>query len=351
MLTSRKGLILSIDTLLGIDLGLYEERIRNAQIAVFCRETDLHSHRIADGLNQICRNLHLVSDPLEYMHHIRSGHWDMIVNTDYTDRGDSGILSAVAEAAGQHITGNSWQAVGYMWDKHVTKQILNSQSILTPLGVRCDLRVPAWRDNLVTLLRKTGTQYPLIVKPASSFGSYGVSMITSEDELVEAARNAGEFCHAIVAEQFEQGQEFTVCVLGTAPRLVALEPARIEPKDAPFITRDVKANHVERFGVHWDSPNADMALLQQVAQTCHAATGADCITRTDLIVTNRGPVVLEVNANPVLNPWSPISRAAERAGMAYTQVLTLWLALSWQREGMFSGLRCPRPYEGRKPTD
>ena len=80
----------------------------------------------------------------------------------------------------------------------------------------------------------------------------------------------------------------------------------VEARDLGFIYTQVNADQLEE--------------VQQLAVRCHELLVCDGLSRTDMIVTDAGPVVLETNSIPGLTSNSLFPRAAAAAGL--TKVAT-----------------------------
>lgn len=78
--------------------------------------------------------------------------------------------------------------------------------------------------------------YPVAVKPAHGGSAMGVHRVDSVDELGEAILDALSFDEAVVIEQWVEGVEMAVSVLGTGWDAYALPPVEIVPKQGFFGT-------------------------------------------------------------------------------------------------------------------
>jgi D-alanine-D-alanine ligase len=102
-----------------------------------------------------------------------------------------------------------------------------------------------------------------------------------------------------------------------------LSPTEIRPvKDAYF-------NHQAKYEAGRaleitpaEFPPDILRLMQRFAQEAHEALGLSIYSRTDFIVTESGPVLLETNNLPGFTPTSIIPQEAEHAGMEYSALIT-----------------------------
>jgi D-alanine-D-alanine ligase len=319
---------------LNISVESVKDKLLQSSVAILCRETDTNYHKISEALRPFCGELVQFFGSDHYIPALMEKRWDFIINADYTNRGDCGMLTAMVEMLGYCVSGNSSASINYMWDKEVTKRLLTSVGLLTPDWFCLDtVDYPNYRLSVEENITLHGFLFPLIVKPVACSGSYGVSLTKNLNELFEAIKTASVFCSRVLIEQFIVGQEVTFCVLGRGEKQYILKPAEICIVNSEFVSRQVKANHVEQFRVVFDSLDEDtQAQCYIEAHKCHDVVDARCITRTDAIISNGKIYILEVNANPVLNPSSPIVKAAEIEGLSYEEILMIWIELSWRTQ-------------------
>ena len=82
--------------------------------------------------------------------------------------------------------------------------------------------------------------------------------------------------------------------------------------------------------------DADAAAMKRIALTAHECLGCRDLSRADLILTQEGPVLLEVNTLPGMTPTSLYPDAAKAAGLPFPQ-----LARSLVQSALSRGPRFP----------
>jgi D-alanine-D-alanine ligase len=183
---------------------------------------------------------------------------------------------------------------------------------------------------------------PLIVKPCDSGGSAGVhirSVVTSEAELRErVAEVVGSYGEALV-EEYVDGREITVALLGGGRDLVALPAVEVR-----FGAAFPEGRGIRTFETKWDPSSPlysafetlcpapltplEARRVHSVARAAYRAIGGSGYGRVDLRLDARGPFALEVNPNCSLE-WSDESLAdcgmfpiaARAAGLDYPALL------------------------------
>lgn len=183
---------------------------------------------------------------------------------------------------------------------------------------------------------------PAFVKVDASGSTVGVARITAEAELAAFLQHFRRGFRRWFGERALVGEEITVAVLGnTGDELQALPPVGIYPRCDSWFTHEAKyrpgATEETVPPRGWTADR--IAMVQDLARRCHEALVCDGMSRTDMIVTAAGPVVLETNTIPGLTRTSLLPQAAAAAGLPFPALLDRLLELALQRAA------APRPAE------
>ena len=211
--------------------------------------------------------------------------------------------------------------------KGMTKQLLLSNNVPTP------------RYKLLTepkMPSRHGLHYPLIVKPAREDASSGVekgSVVYDFDQLKErVTKTFEEYDPPILIEEFIEGREFHVSVLGNDPPevlpIIEFDFSEL-PSDHPrIISYDAKWNPLEEsfHRVHSICPAKLTKRLEKKVRAAVLAayniTGCHDFARLDLRITKDNKVfVLEVNPNPDLTEGVSFMDSAEHHGLSFGETL------------------------------
>ena len=162
----------------------------------------------------------------------------------------------------------------------------------------------------------------LFVKPAVNGSSYGVSFVHGADELLPAIERAAEHGGKVIVEQRLVGTEITVGVYDAPDWLRALPVVEIRKQEnAEFYDLNVK--YIDPSQVHRIPAQIapeDYARAQELACRAHEALGCTGFSRSDFIVTENGPVILETNTIPGMTDTSLYPDEVRHAGMAFSDV-------------------------------
>ena len=133
---------------------------------------------------------------------------------------------------------------------------------------------------------------PAILKPADSSGSRGVTLLRKRFELPAALAHALAFSRVkrAVLEEFVEGREFSVETLSVRGELHVLQITEKETTGPPHF---VESGHSQPAEV---TPEERRAIVE-ATRTAAAALGIETgPTHTELMLTPRGPMLIEVGA-------------------------------------------------------
>lgn len=180
---------------------------------------------------------------------------------------------------------------------------------------------------------------PLVVKPVRQGSSLGMSIAHTSEELADAIAKAFTYDHEVMVEQYVQGQEITVGVIGNDD-LIALPLVEIIPGEGhPFFDYQAKYQAgASREICPAQVPESIRTLAQEYAIRAHRALKLKGYSRTDMIVTDAGLIILETNTIPGMTPTSLLPQAAAVAGLPFPALLDrlLELALEEGRPGVIA---------------
>ena len=269
---------------------------------------------------------------------------DIVINLAESFAGKSALESSVAgllNLLDLRYTGSSPAGLMVAGDKTLSKKVLLFHGIKTPQFVTVYRGMVDWAGDV---------DFPLIVKPPQEDASLGItqkSIVHDVKELVERiAELQSEYQQPALAEQYVEGREFYVGVLGNANAralpVIELDFSKF-PSDRPRIASwaakwgdagDAKGAEFEGTESVFpdDLPDEWRERMQKVAVDAFHALRLRDYARVDLRVTEAGDVyVIEVNPNCYLEAKSEFARAAERDGLSYDALIAQIVELASAR--------------------
>ncbi len=226
--------------------------------------------------------------------------------------GEDGSLQGALELLGIPYTGSGVMASSVGMDKITTKILWLREDLPTPeyavLDADSDLDAEAARLGL-----------PLIMKPPHEGSTIGITKVTDAAQLRTAYDAAAALDDSVLAEEFVEGREFTVAVLGTGKNARALPIVEIV---APQGNYDYQNKYFTDDTKYFCPPQLDQAIqdeMQRLAVAAYRAVGCEGWGRVDVLLREKDqkPFLLEVNTSPGMTSHSLVPMAARATGVSY----------------------------------
>ena len=239
----------------------------------------------------------------------------MVFNVSYGIQGQARYthVPSILEMVGIPYVASGPLAHSLSLDKVVTKMILRQHGLPTP-----DFAVLDAPDAEIPELT-----YPMIVKPKNEAVSFGLKIVNDEAELREAAGVIfEEFRQPVLVEQYIEGREVNVGLLGNDPPEAFPPVELIFPKDGPAIyTYQDKTGRSGRTISHEvPAPIGDELnhYAQEIAIKAFTCLGcADC-ARVDMRLGADGKLyILEINSLPSLGEHGSYLIGADAVGLDF----------------------------------
>ncbi len=232
--------------------------------------------------------------------------------------GEDGTIQSMCETLGIAYTGSPPLTCRLAFDKGLSKGMLRRAGLPTPpayviaadsvrhMGAGAALRRAADRLN-----------YPVVVKPTAQGSALGLTVVTDPADLTAAAMTAFDYGDRVLIERFVQGDEVSICVVGTP--LTALPAVEIRTTSGihDFETRISPGAREYVCPATLDGEVIDAA--SRVAVEVANALGIRDFARVDLRIDADGPTVLDVKTCPGLGEGSILPLAVSRSGKKFEE--------------------------------
>jgi len=254
-------------------------------------------------------------------------------------RGREAQIPSILDYYSIPYTGSDETTLCIALDKGLAKKILKSHGIKTPVFFvwkNEDTKIP---DNL---------RFPVIVKPnaeGSSKGVLGNMIAKSRKELkILLAEKWDRYHQPILVEEFVDGREFTVGIVGNGTEKHIFRPMEIliSPQGNPDGTRiysyHVKINY-EKY-VRYQCPSClepdNEKRIVEVAGRIYDILECRDFTRIDFMLSGENQLYfIEINPLPGLAPgYSDYPMLAEYNGLGYDDLIKSVLNSGLKRYGM-----------------
>ena len=237
---------------------------------------------------------------------------DLVVNTIHGTFGEDGEFQQLLEKAGVAYTGAGSVSSKLAFDKVASKERFVECGVPTPQSEVLDFTGGIVHPSF---------DLPYVVKPPCEGSSVGVHIVQEESEVLPSLEDVASLGDSALVEQFVEGKELTVGVLGDE----VLPVVHIAPRSGfydmankyPWMTGDG--------GTDYYCP-ADLGeeltkKVQDAAIQAHRALGIEVYSRVDVLLDADGnPYVLEVNTIPGMTASSLLPKAAEQAGYSFPEL-------------------------------
>ena len=286
------------------------------------------------------RAVNIEEDLSKLEHHLRRNPPDVVFNLVEFFHDTPALEGAVAglyELLKIPYTGSTPFVLGLCQRKGLTKQVLLANDVPTP---RYHLFASA------SIPRRHGLRYPLIVKPPREDASSGIekeSVVHNYNQLVKRVKNMlKEFRPPIMVEEFIEGRELHVSVLGNDPPVVLpiieFDFSEIPSGYPTIISYEAKWAPLQEayHRVHSFCPaklsKRVQRQVEQVALQAYHVTGCRDYARIDMRLDKKNRIyILEINPNPDLTESVSFMESAEKAGISFSETLRRIVEFAMER--------------------
>jgi D-alanine-D-alanine ligase len=232
---------------------------------------------------------------------------------------ENGELQAMCEMRGIAFTGSGSASSHLAFDKIAAKRFAAIAGVKAPAGVPL--------EDAEAALVEYGR---LIAKPTRDGSSYGLMFVNARQDLVAVRRAAKT--EEYVIEPFIAGSEATCGVLEQLDgSLIALPPVEIIPAEGPFdYVAKYLAKATQEICPGRFAPEISAQIMDQ-ALRAHRAMSCQGYSRSDFIVSEKGPIFLETNTLPGLTKASLYPKALKAQGIEFVDFLQDQIALVAKR--------------------
>jgi D-alanine-D-alanine ligase len=234
-------------------------------------------------------------------------------------RAENGELQAACELRGIAYTGSDSTSSHLAFDKVAAKRFAAIAGVTTPPGIALEEIEPAFAE-----------YGQLVAKPSHDGSSYGVIFVNAKQDLV-AVRNAAKTEHYLIEPRIA-GVEATCGVLEQPNgEITALPPVEIVPGEGNFdYTAKYLLKSTQEICPGRFTAEITAALMKE-ALRAHRALSCSGYSRSDFIVSDKGPVYLETNTLPGLTKASLYPKALKAAGIGFADFLQAQIVLAERR--------------------
>lgn len=236
--------------------------------------------------------------------------FDVCFNTIHGKPGENGELQAYWDTIGQKYTGCGFYQSALTFNKKDTLAVLSKYGI--PSAKSIYLRNGESVDES-QIINELGL--PLFVKPNQSGSSLGISKVKEASELKAALDFAFAEDDEILIESFLNGMEVSVGVVDFNGETIVLGITEIVPHKE-FFDYEAKYEGASEEITPARIDDATRQKVEVIAKKAYNSLGMSGFSRSEFIIMNGTPYMLEMNTNPGFSPASILPQQAKIYGIS-----------------------------------
>ncbi len=236
--------------------------------------------------------------------------FDVCFNIIHGAPGENGELQGYWNAIGQKYTGCDFYKSALTFNKKDTLAVLAKYGI--PSAKSFYLR-KGENINEEKIVEELGL--PLFVKPNQSGSSLGISKVKAKSELAAAIEFAFKEDDEILIESFLNGMEVSVGVIDYKGETIVLGITEIVPHKE-FFDYEAKYEGASEEITPARLDEETRYKVEKIAKHAYESLGMSGFSRSEYIIMDGTPYMLEMNTNPGFSPTSILPQQAKVYGIS-----------------------------------
>lgn len=252
-------------------------------------------------------------DKSDFSVHLGNGYhlkFDVCFNTIHGKPGENGELQAYWDIIGQRYTGCNFYQSALTFNKKDTLAVLSKYGI--PSAKSIYLKKGDTIDK-EAITKELGL--PCFVKPNESGSSLGISKAKSLEEFDKAFEIAFAEDDEILIESFLDGMEVSVGVVDYNGETIVLGITEIVSEN-DFFDYEAKYEGASQEITPARIDEETKIKVEQIAKHAYKSLGMSGFSRSEYIIMDGIPYMLEMNTNPGFSPASILPQQAQHYGIS-----------------------------------
>jgi len=240
--------------------------------------------------------------------------FDVVFNAIHGTPGEDGLLQAYFQLLGIPQTSCDYYQAALTFNKRDLLSVLKPYGIKTATSFYLNL---GDNINLEEIISKVGL--PCFVKPNKSGSSFGISKVKSLEELLPAIENAYKEDNEIIIESFLDGTEVSVGVINFKGEIKVLPITEIVSENDFF---DYEAKYLGKSKEITPARISEelKVKIENIAKRAYEVLKMKGFSRSEFIIVNNEPHMLEMNTIPGLTTESILPQQAYEAGISLPEL-------------------------------
>ncbi|EAZ94402.1 D-alanylalanine synthetase [Flavobacteria bacterium BAL38] len=240
--------------------------------------------------------------------------FDVVFNAIHGTPGEDGLMQAYFELLHIPQTSCDYYQAALTFNKRDMLSVLKPYGIKTAESYYLNLGDDI---NVETILAKVGL--PCFVKPNKSGSSFGISKVKTAAEFLPAIENAYKEDDEIIIESFLDGTEVSVGVIYYKGTITVLPITEIVSENDFF---DYEAKYLGKSKEITPARISDelKVKIETVSKRAYEVLKMKGFSRSEFIIVNNEPFMLEMNTIPGLTTESILPQQAREAGISLPEL-------------------------------
>lgn len=243
-------------------------------------------------------------------------HFDAVFNAIHGSPGEDGTLQAYFSLIGMPITGCSMYLSALTFNKRDLLSTLKPYGVQFAKSVYLNKGEPFSAEDIAGKLG-----LPCFVKANKSGSSFGVYKVYEKEKLAEAIEKAFEVDDEILIEEFLKGTEVSVGVI-TYKNEIKVLPITEIVSDNDFFDYEAKYLGKSQEIIPARLPETLSEKVRLTAKRIYKILKMKGFSRSEFIIVDNEPFMLEMNTTPGLSKASILPQQAEKAGISLKELFT-----------------------------
>ncbi|MDA6069489.1 D-alanine--D-alanine ligase [Flavobacterium sp. AC] len=242
--------------------------------------------------------------------------FDCVFNAIHGTPGEDGLMQAYFELLGIKQSSCDYYQAALTFNK---RDLL---SVLKPYGIKTAISYYLNKGDSINtkeIVAKVGL--PCFVKPNKAGSSFGISKVKSEAELPIAIEIAYKEDNEIIIESFLDGTEVSVGVINYQGEIKVLPITEIV-SDNDFFDYEAKYEGKSQEITPARISEELTQKVSEVAKRAYEVLKMKGFSRSEFIIVDNEPYMLEMNTIPGLTTESLIPQQAQAAGISLEDLFT-----------------------------
>src|SRR5690554_4485429 len=240
--------------------------------------------------------------------------FDVVFNSIHGSPGEDGLMQAYFKLLQLPQTSCDFYQAALTFNKRDLLSVLKPYGIKTAISYYLNAGDVIDEDQII---KRVGL--PCFVKPNRSGSSFGITMVKEQSQLLAAIQNAYNEDNEIIIESYLKGTEVSVGVFKYKGEITVLPMTEIVSENDFF---DYEAKYEGKSSEITPAriSEEEHAKVEDVVKRIYTILNMDGFSRSEFILVDGEPFLLEMNTVPGLTAESILPQQAREAGISLNQL-------------------------------